>query len=106
MSHNTENKMNEKTVLVIFPSIFSHNKTNYLLKNISKILKIKNQTLNSIHRDGLTIVLEVSDPVLSSSVIGSLFGIDRIAIAREVRNNFENVIYTITKTGRNLLIKG
>ena len=106
MSQNTENKMNEKTVLVVFPSIFSHNKIKYLLKSISKILKIKNQTVNSIRKDGSIIVLEVADPVLASSAIGLLFGIDRIAIAKEVKNNFDNVISTIIKTSKNLLLKG
>ncbi len=106
MSQTTENKMNEKTVLVVFPSIFSRNKIKYLMKSISKILKIKNQTLNSISRNGFVIVLEVTDPVLASSAIGSLFGIERIAIAREVRNNFDNVLSTIIKTSMNLLLKG
>ncbi|MGI0069690.1 MAG: thiamine biosynthesis protein, partial [Nitrosopumilaceae archaeon] len=106
MSQTTENKMNERTVLVVFPSIFSHNKINYLMKSISKILKIKNQTLNSIRRNGFVIVLEVVDPVLASSAIGSLFGVERIAIAREVRNNFDNVVSTIIKTSMNLLLKG
>lgn len=98
--------MNEKTVLVVFPSIFSYNKINYLLKSISKILKIKNQTFSSIRRNGLVIVLEVADPVLASSAIGSLFGVDRIAIAREVRNDFDNVLATIIKTSMSLLLKG
>lgn len=98
--------MIDKTVLVVFPSIFSCNKTDYMVKNISKILKIKNQTLNSIHIDGSVIVLEVVDPVLASSAIGSLFGIERIAIAREIENNFDNVISTIVKTSMNLLLKG
>jgi adenylyl- and sulfurtransferase ThiI len=98
--------MNEITVLVVFPSIFSHNKINNLMKSISKILKIKNQTLNSIRRNGFVIVLEVADPVLASSAIGSLFGVERVAIAREVRNNFDNVLSTIIKTSINLLLRG
>jgi len=106
MSQNTENKMHEKTVIVVFPSIFSYNKINYLMKNLTKILKIKNQTLASIRRDGSVIVLGVTDPVLASSVIGSLFGVDRIAIAREVQNNFDNVLSTIIRTSMNLLLKG
>ena len=106
MSQNTENKMIEKTVLVVFPSIFSYNKINYLTKSISKILKIKKQTLNSIRRNGSVIVLRVDDPVFASSAIGGLFGVDRIAIAREVENNFDNVLSTIIKTSMNLLLKG
>lgn len=106
MSQNNENKMNEKTVLVVFPSVFSLNKINYLMTSISKILKIKNQTVNSMHRTGSVIVLEVADPVLASSAIGLLFGVDRIAIAREVKNNFNDVLSTITKTSLSLLLKG
>ena len=106
MSQNTKNKMIEKTVLVVFPSIFSYNKIDYLTKSISKILKIKKQILNSIRRNGSVIVLGVVDPVLASSAIGTLFGVDRIAIAREVGNNFDNVLSTIIKTSMNLLLKG
>lgn len=106
MSQNNENKMNEKTVLVVFPSVFSLNKISYLMTSISKILKIKNQTVNSMHRNGSVIVLEVDDPVLASSAIGLLFGVDRIAIAREVKNNFNDVLSTITKTSLSLLLKG
>ncbi len=106
MSQDTENKMNEKTVLVIFPSVFSLNKINYLTTSISKILKIKNQKVNSMRRNGSVIILEVTDPVLASSAIGLLFGIERIAIAREVKNNFNDVLSTITKTSSSLLLKG
>jgi hypothetical protein len=106
VSQNNENKMDEKTVLVVFPSVFSLNKISYLMTSISKILKIKNQTLNSMHRSGSVIVLEVEDPVLASSAIGLLFGVDRIAIAREVKNNFNDVLSTIIKTSLSLLLKG
>jgi adenylyl- and sulfurtransferase ThiI len=106
MSQNTENELNERTVIVVFPSVFSHNKINYLLTSIPKILKIKNQLLNSIRRNGSVIVIEAADPVLASSAIGLLFGIDRIAIAKEVKNSFNDVLSTITKTSLNLLLKG
>lgn len=106
MSQNAENKMNEKTVLLVFPSVFSLNKISYLMKSISKILKIKNYTLKTIRRNGSVIVLETADPVLASSAIGLLFGVDRVAIAREVKNNFDDVLSTIIKTSMNLLLKG
>jgi len=106
MSQNTENKMNDKTVLVVFPSVFSLNKINYLMSNISKILKIRNQSFNGLHRNGSVIVLEAADPVLASSAIGLLFGVERIAIAKEVRNKFDDVLSTITKTSMTLLLSG
>ena len=98
--------MSEKTVLVIFPSVFSLNKINYLVTNISNILKIKKQLFTKIRRDGLIIIVEAKDPVLASSAINLLFGIDRIAIAKEVDNNFDTVLSTIIDTSLNLLLKG
>jgi adenylyl- and sulfurtransferase ThiI len=106
MSQNTENKLSERTVLVVFPSVFSLNKISYLMKNIPKILKIKNQTLNSMRRNGSVIVIEATDPVLASSAIGLLFGVERVAIAKEVKNSFNDVLSTIIKTSLSLLLKG
>ncbi len=106
MSQNIENKMNEKTVLVVFPSIFSLNKIDRLKTNISNILQIKKQSFTSIRKNESLLIIETSDPVLVSSTISSLFGIDRTAIAKEVENNFERVLATITDTSMNLLLKG
>ena len=98
--------MSEKTLLAIFPSVFSLNKINYLITNISNILKIKKQLFTKIRRDGLIIIVEAKDPVLASSAINLLFGIDRIAIAKEVDNTFDTVLSTIINTSLNLLLKG
>ncbi len=98
--------MNEKTVLVVFPSVFSLNKMDSLETSISTILKIKKQNFTCIRKNNSVIVIEASDPVFASSTIGSLFGIDRIAIAKEVKNQFDTVLSTITSTSMNLLLKG
>ncbi|MDE1825984.1 MAG: thiamine biosynthesis protein [Thaumarchaeota archaeon] len=98
--------MNEKTVLVVFPSVFSLNKMEDLETNISKILKIKKQSFTCVRKSGSVIVVEANDPVFASSTIGSLFGVDRIAIAKEVKNQFDTVLSTITSTSMNLLLKG
>jgi len=45
-------KMEKISYVVVFPSIFSKNKIPQLIKNIKKILKIKNQKYNSVKRDG------------------------------------------------------
>lgn len=98
--------MSEKTVLVIFPSIYSLNKINSLAVNISKILKIKNQHHNGVRKNESLVVVEAVDPVLASSAVNLLFGIDKIAIAKEVENNFDSVLSTITNTALSLLLKG
>ncbi|MDE1840079.1 MAG: thiamine biosynthesis protein, partial [Thaumarchaeota archaeon] len=98
--------MSEKTVLVIFPSIYSLNKINSLAANTSKILKIKNQYHNGVRKNEALVVVEAVDPVLASSAVNLLFGIDKIAIAKEVENNFDSVLSTITNTALSLLLKG
>lgn len=99
-------KMNEISYVVVFPSIFSKNKIPQLIKNIKKILKIKNQKYSSVKRDGDIILVNANDPVFASSAINLLFGIKKIAIARQVTNDFENIISEITTIGGNLLLKG
>lgn len=98
--------MKEKTVLVVFPSIFSLNKIDVLEANISSILKIKKQRFTRIRKNESLLIIETVDPVLVSSTISSLFGIERMAIAKEVENSFETVLITITDTSMNLLLKG
>ena len=99
-------KMNSKPYVVVFPNIFSQNKIPLLIKNIKKILKIQKQKFTSIKRDGDVILVDANDPVFVSSTINLLFGIEKIAIARQVRNNFQEIISEITTVGGNLLLKG
>ncbi len=98
--------MSERTVIVVFPSIFSLNKIDYLISNISKILKIKNHSYDKIQQNDSVIIIDAKDPVLASSIVGTLFGIEKIAIATEVENRFETVLSNIIKTASNLLLKG
>ena len=98
--------MNEMAYVVVFPTIFSKNKIPQLISNIKKILKIKNQKFKSVKRDGDVILVDASDPVFALSAINLLFGIEKIAIARQVKNDFQNIISEITSIGGNLLLKG
>ena len=98
--------MSEKTVLVVFPSIYSLNKINNLTSNISKILKLENQQYSNIRKNGSVVVVEAIDPVLASSKVNLLFGIEKIAIAKEVDINFDSVLAVITNTALSLLLKG
>ena len=98
--------MSEKTVLVVFPSIYSLNKINNLATNISKILKIKNQPYDNIRKNESLIIVEATDPVLASSAVNLLFGIDKIAIAKEIDTDFDSALLVITNTALSLLVKG
>ncbi len=106
MSKHAGSNAVEKTVLVVFPSIFSQNKVGILEENIAKVLKAKGESFPRIRRDENLVIVEVPDPVLVSATLVSLFGIERIAIAREIENKFALALETIASTGRNLLLRG
>jgi hypothetical protein len=98
--------MNENSYVVVFPSIFSENKIPLLVENIKKILNIKNEKFSLIKKDESVIIVKANDPVFASSAINLLFGIKRVAIAKQINNNFEEIISTITEIGSNLLLRG
>lgn len=98
--------MDETSYVVVFPTMFSKNKIPQLVSNIKKILKIKNQQFRSVKRDGEIILVDANDPVFASSAINMLFGIKEIAIARQTKNNYQDIVSEITSVGGNLLLKG
>jgi hypothetical protein len=98
--------MEDISYVVVFPTVFSKNKIPQLITNIKKILKIQNQEFKSVKRDGDIILVDANDPVFSSSAINLLFGIEKIAIARQVKNDFQKIVSEITTVGGNLLLKG
>jgi hypothetical protein len=98
--------MSDNASVVVFPSVFTQNKVASLLSNVKKILKIRNQKFQKIRIDDSIIVLDANDPVFASSAINLLYGIERTAIAKCVKNDFDTVVAEITKIGSNLLLKG
>lgn len=98
--------MNEISYVVVFPNDFSKNKISQLIDNIKKILKIKDQKFSSVKRDGDVILIDANDPVFASSAVNLLFGVKKVAIARQIKNNFEEIVSEITSVGGNLLLKG
>jgi len=98
--------MTENSYVIVFPTEFSKNKISQLILNIKKILKLKNQEFHSVKRDNDVIIVDANDPVFASSAINLLFGIKRIAITKQIKNNFDEIVSGITKIGGNLLLKG
>ena len=98
--------MTDNAAVVVFPSVFSQNKVNLLISNIKKILNLHNQQFQKIRKDDSIIIIDANDPVFASSTVNLLFGIERIAIAKQVKNEFKELVSSITKLGTNLLLKG
>ena len=91
---------------MVFPSVFSKNKITILVTNIKKVLKIQNQKFRKITRENDVIVIEADDPVFASSAINTLFGISGVAIAKQVTNDFESIVNSISKIGVDIFLKG
>ena len=98
--------MKDEVLIVVFPSIFSKNKVNYLITNIKKILKIQNQIFHKIRKEGDIIIVEADDPVFASSAISTLFGIKGVAIAKRVINDFESIVDGTSKVAEDIFLKG
>ena len=97
--------MEDNVLVVVFPSIFSQNKIKLLITNIKKILKIERQKFHGIRQDGDVIIVETDDPVFTSSTINTLFGIKRVAIAKQVANNFDSIVNGISKVGVDIFLE-
>ena len=98
--------MKDEVLIVVFPSIFSKNKANSLITNIKKVLRIQNQKFRKIRKEGDVIIVEADDPVFASSAINTLFGIDGVAIAKQVTNDFESIVNGISKIAKDIFLKG
>ena len=98
--------MSDNASVVIFPSIFARNKMGSLVFNIKKILELQKQKFQKVRKDDSVIIVEANDPVFASSAINLLFGIERVAIAKQVKNDYDTLVSSIAKIGMNLLLKG
>ena len=98
--------MKDEVLIVVFPSIFSKNKASSLITNIKKVLKIQNQEFRKIRKEGSVIIVEANDPVFASSAINTLFGINGVAIAKQVDNDFESIVNGISKIAADIFLNG
>ena len=98
--------MKDEVLIVEFPSVFAKNKANSLITNIKKVLRIQNQKFRKIRKEGDIIIVEADDPVFASSAINTLFGIDGVAIAKQITNDFESIVDGVSKVAKDIFLKG
>ena len=98
--------MKDEVLIVVFPSVFAKNKASSLITNIKKVLRIQNQKFRKIRKEGDIIIVEADDPVFASSAINTLFGINGVAIAKQVTNDFESIVNGISKIAKDIFLKG
>jgi len=98
--------MKDEVLIVVFPSVFAKNKASSLITNIKKVLRIQNQKFRKIRKEGDIIIVEADDPVFASSAINTLFGIDGVAIAKQITNDFESIVDGVSKVAKDIFLKG
>lgn len=96
--------MTPKSFVVVFPSSHSKKYIPTLIRCIKRVLKIEREPYTSICRDEHLIMVEANDPVFASSAIERLFGIEKVLIARQIKNDYDDIVKSATEIGGNLLL--
>ena len=91
-------------VLLVFPSVFLANTKNMLISSIIKKLELENMTVTKTICEESCFVFTVNDIVEAACSIKELFGIDRVAIAKQVPNIFSDVVSAIITTGKQIIL--
>jgi hypothetical protein len=91
-------------VLLVFPSVFSANSKNMIMSSIIKKLELENMLVTKTICEESCFVFKVNDIVEAACSIKELFGIDRVAIAKQVPNIFSDVISAIITTGKQIIL--
>src|SRR5439155_17153183 len=92
---NAKSEMNKqgKTVLLVFPSQFSIGRMDKLIAAIKDALRSQDVELRDIVLEEECVVFELGNVVEGASIIGEMFGIDKVAIAKKVATSgFEEII--------------
>jgi hypothetical protein len=87
-------------VVIAFPSAFANKWA--VARSIEKIAR---ERIN-VHIEGNWIVCEAKDPVALASQLASLFGVQKVAIAKKVSTNFSDLCRSIVEVGTIVITPG
>ena len=95
-----------KNILIVFPSSFSVNKRDELKALINKKLQLSNIKVSKIINEEAYIALEVTDVVEAAAITSEMFGVDKVAIAKRIENEFNDVVNEIVNIGKQIILPG
>ena len=101
-----KNTDHSKNILIVFPSAFSANKMDELKSLISKKLQLSNIMVSRIVNEETCIAFEVADVVEAAAITSEIFGIDKVAIAKRIKNEFNNIVNEIVHIGKQIILPG
>jgi hypothetical protein len=95
-----------KNVLLVFPSSLQVNRKTKIKSVVRKKLQLSNIKVNKIIFEEACIAFEVTDVVEAAALIVRMFGISKVAVAKCVSNRFTDVVTTVVKTGKQIMLPG
>ena len=75
-----------------------------LMSSVIKKLELEHMTVTKTLCEESCFVFEVNDIVEAACSTKELFGIDRVAIAKQVPNTFSQVVSAIIATGKQIML--
>src|SRR6476659_8368863 len=93
-----------ESVLVIFPSSCNDARSVKIVSVIRKRLALKDISIHKITYEKRCIIFEVNNLVDAMSSLSEIYGIDRVAIAKKVKNEFQDLIDGIVKIGKQIVV--
>jgi hypothetical protein len=91
-------------VLVIFPSCCNDARSAKIVSVARKRLALKDISIRKIIYEKKYVVVEVNNLVDAMSSLSEIYGIDRVAIARKVKSQFQDLIDCIVKSGKQIVV--
>lgn len=98
--------MTSSSYVVVFPALYPARYVDTLIQNIRSILDVRDEPYKSIQQDSGLILIDSNDPASTASTVNMLSGIRQTVIAWQVGNTFDDIVDTISDTGRRLLLAG
>jgi adenylyl- and sulfurtransferase ThiI len=90
-----------KTVLLVFPSQFSISRIDKLIADIKDALRSKDVGLRDIVLEKECVIFELDDVVEGATITAEMFGIDKVAIAKQVSTaRFEEILAQVVSIGK------
>jgi adenylyl- and sulfurtransferase ThiI len=103
MGRGRKSKINrqDRTVLLVYPSQFSLGRIDKLIAVIKDALRSKDVEIRDIVPEEECIVFELGNVVEGASIIGEMFGVEKVAIAKKVSTSrFEEIITEVVNIGK------
>src|SRR5215831_17113935 len=92
------------SVLVIFPSSCNIIKFSDIVNTVRTRLALRNVSTQRVTYETRCIIFEVNNLVDAMSSVSEIYGIERVAIAKKVNNEFRDLTDNIVRIGRRIVV--